>query len=278
MAIKNLAVAYNASSNADAAVEFAVLMAKKYGATLTGVHAYLPMSFGGEVRRWIPEEVIATLHKAEEDTAKGVEAKFREKAAEAGFKGSLDWITEEGQPNSVLARCARYFDIMLLGQFSETPVTKKEVRAEDLVTLSGAPLIIVPNGYQVHDFTEKAVIAWDGSRPAARALTYAMQILETKKKLDVVTVGAKERSSDGKDEHKPNILTHLERHGIEAQRVELKANRDGVGATILEYCAKTKPDVLVTGAYGHARLREDLFGGVTRHILHNMNVPVLMAH
>jgi len=46
----------------------------------------------------------------------------------------------------------------------------------------------------------------------------------------------------------------------------------------MNYCTENKPDVLVMGAYGHARLREDLFGGVTRHILKNMTVPVLMAH
>jgi nucleotide-binding universal stress UspA family protein len=58
----------------------------------------------------------------------------------------------------------------------------------------------------------------------------------------------------------------------------LSASREGIGATILGYCGETDPDVLVMGAYGHARLREELFGGVTRHILENANVPVLMAH
>jgi nucleotide-binding universal stress UspA family protein len=73
-------------------------------------------------------------------------------------------------------------------------------------------------------------------------------------------------------------MTHLKRHGIAAQRVALSASREGVGATILDYCKAQDADVLVMGAYGHARLREELFGGVTRHVLQNMTVPVLMSH
>ena len=117
-----------------------------------------------------------------------------------------------------------------------------------------------------------------------------MQILETKQRLDVVTVagkgkgggkgkaGAKEAGKEAAPGGGLDILTHLKRHGIAAQRVALTASREGVGATILDYCREQDADVLVMGAYGHARLREELFGGVTRHVLQHMTVPVLMSH
>jgi nucleotide-binding universal stress UspA family protein len=182
----------------------------------------------------------------------------------------------------VLARLARHFDLLLIGQLSEPGDSRQQIRAEELVTLSGKPLIIVPSGYQVRPFTEHAVIAWDRSRPAARALSDAMQILETKQRLDVVTVAGKDkeaRKEGGKGKAGGlDILTHLKRHGIAAQRVALSASREGVGATILDYCKDQDADVLVMGAYGHARLREELFGGVTRHVLQHMTVPVLMSH
>jgi nucleotide-binding universal stress UspA family protein len=273
MAIKDLAVSYNASSNAKAALTFAIQMCRKYDAALTGLYAQAPLRFEGQVERWITDEVRASLRQAERES------------------GTLDWVAEEGQTNTVLARLARHFDLLLIGQLSEPGDSRQQIRAEELVTLSGKPLIIVPSGYQVRPFTEHAVIAWDRSRPAARALSDAMQILETKKRLDVVTVASKGAGKDkegGKAGGKAgkagapgaglDIMTHLKRHGIPAERVALSASREGVGATILNYCKEQDADVLVMGAYGHARLREELFGGVTRHVLQNMTVPVLMSH
>ena len=105
-----------------------------------------------------------------------------------------------------------------------------------------------------------------------------MQILETKKRLDVVTGVARCKGGADAAAPVPDMITHLQRHGIDARRIMLSASREGVGQTILDYCAEQNPDVLVMGAYSQARLREDLFGGVTKQVLHNMTVPVLMAH
>ena len=277
MAIKNLAVAYNGSSNADTAVAFAIQMCRKYDATLTGLYVNAPVRFEGQVKRWISDDTMSNLRHAEQQVGQSIEARFRDQAAAAGFEGQVEWIGDEGPPNTVLARLARYYDLLLIGQFSEPADRNRPVRAEDLVLMSGTPLIIVPNGYEVRPFGEYAVLAWDGSRPAARALSDAMQILETKKRLDVVTVAA--RGKDTPDASaRPNIVTHLRRHGIDARQVTLAANREGIGPTILDYCARNGPDVLVMGAYSHTRLREDLFGGVTQHVFRKMTVPVLMAH
>ena len=277
MAIKDLAVAYNASSNADTAVEFAIQMCRKYAASLTGLYINAPVRFEGQVQRWISNDVLKSLKEAEREVGQAIEVRFRDLVAAAQHEGPVEWLAQEGQPNTVLARSARYFDLLLIGQFSEPSDKNRPVRAEDLVLMSGTPLIIVPNGYKVRPFNEYAVVAWDGSRPAARALSDAMQILETKRRLDVVSVSA---GGEGKEktDAQPDIVAHLKRHGIDARHIALSASREGIGSTILDYCAQSGPDVLVMGAYSHARLREDLFGGVTRHVLHNMNVPVLMSH
>lgn len=279
MAIKDLAVCYNGSSNAKTALGFAVQMAKKYDAALTGFYVGTPVRFEGEVMRWISKDVMATLERAEDQIGQSMAESFQKEAAAAGFDGPLEWRAATGQPNQLIARAARYFDLMLIGQFSEADQDRRHVRAEDLVTRAGPPLVIVPAGYAVRPFQEYAVVAWDGSRVAARALSDAMQILQTKKRLDLVTVGAKGGGTKtGMGPAGLDILTHLERHGIDARRVALKASRDGVGPTLIEYCREHQPDVLVMGAYGHARLREDIFGGVTRHVLRQAPVPLLMAH
>ena len=278
MAIKNLAVSYNGSTNAKAALRFAAQMAKKYDASLTGLYVGAPVTFEGQVKRWIPDDVMASLESAQGQIAQSIEESFREMLSAEGFTGTADWVSQTGRPNELLARAARYFDMLIMGQFSEVEQDKKFVRAEDLVTRAGSPLIIVPGGYELRPFQEYAVVAWDGSRVAARAMTDAMHILETKKRLDVVAVGAAGKARTGDGPAGLDIVRHLERHGIAAQRVTLTSGRDGVGGTILAYCQEQQPDVLVMGAYGHARLREDIFGGVTRHILRHTTVPVMMAH
>lgn len=279
MAIKDLAVCYNGSSNAKTALGFAVQMAKKYDAALTGFYVGTPVSFEGEVMRWVSKDVMASLEQAQDQIGQSMAESFQAEIEAAGFTGPTDWLAASGQPNGLIARAARYFDLMLIGQFSEADQDKRHVRAEDLVTRAGPPMVIVPAGYAVRPFQEYAVVAWDGSRVAARALSDAMQILETKKRLDLVTVGAKGGAAKtGEGPAGLDILRHLERHGIEARGVALTASRDGVGPTLLDYCRQEQPDVLVMGAYGHARLREDIFGGVTRHVLRNTPVPLLMAH
>lgn len=277
MAIKDLAVAFNASDNSMAAVKLAVQMCRKYEATLTGIYTHLPVKFESQVENWISEEMRESLQKADANAVAAIGEAFRSCVKESGFDGPAEWVCPTGQPNDLLAISARYHDLLLIGQYSNPDRNQRRVRAEELVMNSGKPIIIVPAGYQVRPFTGHAVVAWDGSRPAARALSDAMQILETKKRLDVVTVGAPGAQAR-KDTFAQDVVTYLSRHGINAKLTNLSASREGVGATLLGYCSETDPDVLVMGAYGHARLREELFGGVTRHILENANVPILMAH
>lgn len=279
MAIKDLAVAYNGSNNSDTALQFAIQMCKKYDTALTGLYAHTPAGFEKKIEHWISDDVLQALKNASEEGYRSIEDSFKKATGSSEFSGSVDWFSEEGQPNTVLARAARYYDLLLIGQFSGPSETERPVRAEDLVLRAGTPVIIVPKDYEVHEFSEYAVVAWDASRAAARALCDAMHILETKKRLDVVTVRSdKHDTTDESASQSHDIIRHLKRHGVDAQHVYLSADRGGRGATILDYCGQNKPDVLVMGGYGQTRLREELFGGVTTHVLQNMNVPIFMSH
>lgn len=277
MAIKDLLVSYNASENAESALSLAIQKCQKYGAALTGLYVSSPIRFEGHIAHWITQDTLEALQTTEDKVAESIQEAFFKCVGEKGFSGKVEWITRQGRPTDILIQQSRYFDLMLLGQQSTTKETKHHIRAEDIVTRSGKPLLVVPAAYECHAFSEYAVVAWDGSRAAARALTDAMQILETKKRLDVLTIKSdKADKTDSPDDM--DIIRHIQRHGVDASRVVLQASRDGKGATILDYCAQNQPDILVTGAYGHSRLREDLLGGVTNDIMQHMNIPVFMSH
>jgi nucleotide-binding universal stress UspA family protein len=119
------------------------------------------------------------------------------------------------------------------------------------------------------------LIAWDGGRPAARAVADALPLLALVDRVEIVTVN----DASG-DRHLPseNIARHLARHGI---AVELKSVPRGdldVANALLSYAGDAGADLIVMGGYGHSRLREIVLGGTTRTILQSMTVPVLMAH
>jgi nucleotide-binding universal stress UspA family protein len=279
MAIKDLLVAYDGNEASQHALEFAVQMGRKYQATVTGMTVSRPEPFESHLQRWIPDNVKESMVTARLEASKSIEAKFREQIAALGFDGETQWLVEEGQPDLTLARSARFFDILIIGQFLTAFKTEhRSVDPQELLQRAGKPIIIVPKGYQPRPFREVAAVAWDGSRHAARALTDAMQILETKKKLYILSAHAEKQSRDIGDLPGLDLQIHLKRHGVESELVAFDSTTHGVGPALLEKCAALDPDVLVMGAYGRAKFGAQFFGGVTRYVLQNHTVPVLLSH
>lgn len=279
MAIRDLLVAYDGSNAAKAAGYFAMQMAEKYGADLTGAYVYSPQDYSRDARRWISADVFETMRKGERQAADDLGEQFRELVKSAGAKRSAEWVIELGPTGPVLARLGRFHDIMLVGQFQGALRRERgALLPEDLIQRAGRPIIIVPEKHDRRPFKEHAAVAWDGSKAAARALSDAMQILETKQQLDIITV----ETGRARDHYAPmperDIAAHLKRHGVEAKIIKLDASATSIGEAILHYCATAEPDVLVMGAYGRAKFGSLIFGTVTNHILENMNVPILMSH
>ncbi|MFV0367196.1 MAG: universal stress protein [Hyphomicrobiaceae bacterium] len=279
MAIKDLLVAYDGNEASQHALEFAVQMGAKYGATVTGMTVTKPEPFESHLRRWIPDNVKESMMTARHEATKSIESKFLEGVKALGFAGETQWLVEEGQPDLTLARSARFYDILVIGQFLTAFQTEhRSVDPQELLQRAGKPIIIVPKGYQPRPFREVAAVAWDGSRHAARALTDAMQILETKKKLYILTAKAEKQSRDMADLPGLDLQVHLKRHGVESEVITFDSSVHEVGHAILEHCKELDPDVLVMGAYGRAKFGAQFFGGVTRYILQNHTVPVLLSH
>lgn len=278
MAIKDLLVAYQGDEGSKKALSFALQMARKYGASVTGAYVHAPEQYESQIRHWIGEDFLKTMRKVQLDAVAGIEASFHEAVQESGANVPHEWVAANGPPGLMLARMSRSFDILVTGQFEgAVRLGGRAVQPEEVIVRSGKPMIMVPKDYQVRPFKEVAVVAWDGSRSAARALTDAMQILETKKRLDVVTVDGASESGILGWAGKHDIIAHLKRHEIDARHVPLE-EKGSLGKTILTYCEETDPDVLVMGAFGRGKLGAMLFGGVSQYVLEHQSVPVLMSH
>ena len=124
----------------------------------------------------------------------------------------------------------------------------------------------------------RVLVAWDGTREAARAANDALPLLENAEAVTVMFVGARETALA---EHRPSIermVHHLQRHGIPARTEETLQGDLRISDVLLSRAADLAVDLLVAGAYHHSQLREALVGGVSRELLDHMTVPVLMSH
>jgi nucleotide-binding universal stress UspA family protein len=276
MAIKDLLVACNDTAASQAALGIALLMAAKYDAHLTGLLVRDPDLFSRRVRGLVPQDVLDNVRELEAAQVARIRAEFEARTAPSGRAGKVHWLEAEGPVDATVIEHTRYFDILLMGR-PEGPGGRDSMMLHpDLIALqSGRPVLIVPEGYSTAALVEHAVLAWDGRRAAARALAEAMLILETKSRVDVVTVGDVPGAVDrpGLD-----VAEHLRRHGITTERVRLEAKGGPVSRAILEHCRAVGAGLVVMGAYEHSKFREDFLGGVTHDLLRGLEVPALMAH
>jgi nucleotide-binding universal stress UspA family protein len=142
---------------------------------------------------------------------------------------------------------------------------------------SGRPVLVVPYIGRYPEIGRNVVVAWKAEREAARAVFDALPFLVGAEKVHILEV--KERG-DERPALAPDIsiAAALARHGIKTS-VHTSQPRDiSVGDEILSRLADLSADLLVMGAYGHSRMRELVFGGVTRHIARHMTVPTVLSH
>jgi nucleotide-binding universal stress UspA family protein len=122
------------------------------------------------------------------------------------------------------------------------------------------------------------IVAWNVSREAARAANDALPFLVAADRVDVMCVNASSAKEGDADLPGADLCLHLARHGVKAEAHSLAASDVDTGNLLLSRAADRGADLIVMGAYGHARWREVVLGGVTRELLGQMTVPVFMSH
>ena len=185
-----------------------------------------------------------------------------------------DWHTLDGDLVDKLAMLARLADVIVMnsGPFSVAAGARMTITG-DVAMAAPAPVLIVPPTCARVDFTGPTLIAWDGSKEAARAMRAAVPLLRLSSGVGILTVEEKNPDLRGRD-----AATWLARHGIAADVIERSDGGHGIEATIRSVVAEVGATWMVQGAYGHSRLRQTIFGGVTKGLLGDAPVPMLIAH
>lgn len=178
----------------------------------------------------------------------------------------FDVAQYETQPLDAMAGAARLADLCVVSQTCGY--------AGDLALAARSPVLVLPSQRSLAVPVRNACIAWDGGDEAAHALCSAVPLLAGCEAVHVLTVLTE------KAEGFPptDALRYLSRHGLSAELHELPRG-DSIEETIATEVSRLGADLLVLGAYGHSRVREFLFGGVTRYFLEDESAPpLLMTH
>jgi nucleotide-binding universal stress UspA family protein len=137
---------------------------------------------------------------------------------------------------------------------------------------AGRPVLIAPPS-PPQQMGESIMIAWNCSTEQARATALAKPLLREARRVVVLTVqGGTVPGPSGEQ-----LARYLQRNGVSCEPMTVSPEGRSTGEAILANAVAQKCDLLIKGAYTQSRLRQMIFGGATRHILANANIPVLMA-
>lgn len=183
-----------------------------------------------------------------------------------------DWIDAIGDIAQCLMREAGLADLIVVN-CKRDRLLNVEPRGvvSDVATQARCPVLAVPDNVRGVDVTGPVVVAWDGSPPVMATLRAAAPLLKLAASVELVTVG------DHEGAPAEAAAAYLSRHDIHATVRRIAAGGDKPDAQILEACAATGAGYCLMGAYGHGRLREELFGGVTRRMLDAAQLPLLLG-
>lgn len=271
MSIKSILCAYSGEASEMSSLQAAIAIAKRTGASVTGVMRLERPSIERLFGSHVSDALIDELLRADAEKLKAVRARFAETMAAAGLQDASDFIDLDPTSDSSVSDLARCFDLTITGPSAEDGAAARFSAHPDLTALqSGRPVLVTPENAEPGGPAERALVAWDGKRAAARALADALPLLADNAEVALLTVGAPPASAE-------LLVRNIGRHGLRVQAVA--APRSGtIADTILEEAARRQAQLIIMGAYEHSKFSHDLFGGVTTAVIRNAPVPVFMAH
>ena len=211
-----------------------------------------------------------SLNSASEEL-QDVEAVFRQGA------GSFERVsvrTGVKEPGVFLLRQARAADLLVVGrQDRRNPSDWRfAINPGDIALQAGRPVLVIPPGAD-HLSAQQVLVAWKDTREARRAVWDALPFLRGAKEVVVCTVGDDARHASARD-----VQEHLCRHSVVAEVMGLQRREATVGDELIKAAERIGADLIVSGGYGHSRMREWVFGGVTCDLLEHAPMCCLMTH
>lgn len=254
-------------------VNSAADIASRYGSAITGLSALgirLPFVAGGVVVD-VGGEVEIEQMKLSLAVS---ETWFRKIAKEKGK--TVEWRSGLESPTNILVREAAGADLIVMSPAREIVDVYRRPDVGEVILRAGRPVLVVPDDVETL-LADHVVVAWKNTREARRALADAMPFLVRASRATIVEICERDDEEVAHSEVE-QVKHYLERHQVKST-CELVVRPTGpVGEQLLATALQKNADLIVTGAYGHTRLGEWIFGGVTRELLTRSSICCLMSH
>jgi len=273
MSYATLMVYVDADGAPEPRVHLAANLADKFKATLIGCCAIaMRPPIGAE------GGVIVEVTEAE---LKEMRAKLAEKGSwfrkTAGAEHrKLEWRSAVDYPCNVLARESRGADLIVVGRSNKPTDVYSSLNLGETVLRVGRPVLIVPEGVRSLR-AEHVVIAWKDTREARRAVQDALPLLREADRVTIVEI-CDSGEEETAQQHTDDVAHYLERHRIKGGPKVVLHHKGSAAGQLIRLAQDEGADLLVTGAYGHSRVGEWIFGGVTRDLLASSPICCLMSH
>ena len=282
--IKHILVCVDGTDNDRTVLDQALQVALRFGSHIDVLHVRFDV-YGATVDRQ-ERRIDRLLDKPVEhivaEAAARAHRHFEEWHAQCGLplresgtavRGpSSQWREITGYEDDVIARLGRVSDLIAVARKGAGATTFSAMALETALFETGRPVLMVPVGTPA-DLFYRPLIAWNGSREAARAVGFALPFLSE-------CEGCVEIFSAPESKHHASteeLLRYLGWHGIVADRIasdDARAN----GMSLLAQASAHRTGLIVMGAYTHGHYRQFLFGGMTRHVMEHAAIPILFAH
>lgn len=216
----------------------------------------------------MPEGFSTRMEKLGRELQERVQDRLRREGA------SWDWVHRDERMAAALIRYSILADVVVL-TLTGPAIEKHEPRplAAAVATRARAPVLAVPENFEALQPDAPILIAWNGSPEAAAAARAALPLLQHTSRVQLLQVEDK-LSRYPRD----MVARYLSRHDVHVEIVQRRPIEGDVTRTIRETAMDLGAGLIVMGAYGHSRLREFVFGGVTRDLINDSTIPLFLAH
>lgn len=277
MALKTILACLIDEESADAVMSCAVVLARAHDAHLVALHTLEAMVVYPGVAIHLPPEVYTNFSTAEMEKAAAIEAIFRKHTDQEVFVS--EWRNLKAGSTTIVDRIiesARTADVVVMPNATMAEDQKRVVQAR-VIRECGRPVMVVPPGYVEGDVGKRIVLGWSDTREATRAAHDLLNVAQDGAEVDVVRVGDT-AGDELRDFDLVDFANVFDRHGFRAAVVHKDAGSGGVAEALLKHAFEQGADLVVTGAFGHSRAYDFVFGAVTNGLLKEAEIPVLFSN
>ena len=288
MPIKTILVALTGDTPTPHVVDAAFQLAGPFNSHIIGTDtAVIPLRFGTDLGVGmtgsyhdelfkVTEKITTHMHETAQADFESIREKHLAKITERPSSESeitCFWVPHTRQIDDPIIMLGRTVDLIVVEQPGSITSFNATQALETALFQTGRSILMVPRP-DIPFQPMSAIIAWNGSQNASRAVTAALPLLASMECVSIVQINDTPDGNPGAD----YVSDYLGWHDIKAIIHHIDNGDHDDGSELLEAASNLKSDMIIMGAYARSPVREIVFGGMTRHVVYHSNLPVLFAH